>query len=240
MYDFGACPRCQMEIPSERLRESVIICSHCGHTTNQKQTQLEKKAEKRYVTLVTSLCAVLTMAFVLVVQWDNHVMEALPLKAKQMMGAASAGDLTRLREICKDRKNLECQVEVTQQLTRVDNEAFAELGKMQYLMGKHREAMRSFSKYFDNGGLSLDASYHYARSLEKDGQVEQAAKYYEDVIAGKPDTLQITVTKNYIKMLMEYNRKQQAKNVLANIRKRGSNTTDFMDPVFKELERSVQ
>ncbi len=240
MYDFGACPRCQMEVPSERLRESVIVCSHCGFTTNQKQIQIEKKADKRYITLVSSLCAVLTMAFILIVQWDTHVLEVLPLKTKQLMGAASARDLIRIQEICEDRKNLTCQLEALQQLSRLDNEAYADLGKMLYLMGENKQAMTAFTKYFQNGGLSLDASYHFARSLEKDGQVEQASKHYEDVIAAKPGMLQITVTKNYIKMLMEYNKKKQARTVLKKIRKHGTSTSDFMDPIFKELERSIQ
>lgn len=240
MYDFGACPRCQMEIPSERLRESVIICSHCGYTTNQKQNQIEEKADKRYIALVSSICAAMTMAFVLIVQWDTHVLEAVPIKAKQMMGAASADELVRIREICEERKNLECQLEANKQLSRLDSEAYADLGKMLYLMGENKQAIAAFTKYFENGGLSLDASYHFARSLERDGQVEQASKHYEEVIAAKPDTLQITVTKNYIKMLMEYNKKKQARNVLKKIRKRGTSASDFMDPIFKELERSVQ
>lgn len=240
MYDFGACPRCQMEIPSVRLRESVIVCSHCGFTTNQKQTQIEKKADKRYIAIVSSFCAAMTMAFVFIVQWDNHVIEVLPLKAKQILGAASADDLIRIREICGDRKNLTCQLETNIQLSRMDNEANADLGKMYYLIGENKKAIATFEKYFANGGLSLDASYHFARSLEKDGQVEQASKRYEDVIAAKPDTLQITVTKNYIKMLMDYDKRNQAKNVLKKIRRRGTSSSDFMDPVFKELERSVQ
>jgi tetratricopeptide (TPR) repeat protein len=240
MYDFGACPRCKMEIESERLRNSVIVCNHCGYTANMVQRKIEQAAEKSFIVIATGLCALMSFAFVMAVQWDTHTFEVLPLKAKQMIGMTTASDLQRLVEICESRKNVDCQLQATEQLTRFDNEAFASLGKLHFLSNKNKQAIASFSQYFRNGGLNLEASYNFARALEKEGQVEMASQYYETVIDARPETLQITVTRHYINMLIEYNKKSEAKMVLAKIREKGANTKNFMDPVFKELEKSVQ
>lgn len=240
MYNFGACPRCQLEIQSERLRSSVIVCNHCGFTGNLNQRKLEKSAEKKFITIATSVCALLTFSFVMIVKWDTYSLEVLPLKAKQLVGMSSAEDLKRIVEICEDRKNLECQISGLEDLSKIDNEARAQLGKIYFLKDQNKLAVQRFSDYFRNGGLSFEASYMFARSLEKDGQIELASQYYESVLNSKPDTLQITVTRHYINMLTEYNKRDQAKLVLSKIREMGANTKNFMDPVFKELERSVQ
>lgn len=240
MYDFGSCPRCQMELSSERLQNEVIVCNHCGYTGDKVQSKKEKKAEKRFIQTLTAFCAMITVLFVMIVQWDTFFIEIIPLKTKQLAGSADLADLQRIQQICASRKNLDCQMQAYKAMAPLDNEAYAELGRMQSLLGDTKTALVSFQNYFKNGGLSLDASYNYARTLEKDGQIDKASEYYDNVLAAKPNVLQITVTKNYIKMLMDYNKKKQAKVVLLRIRRKGSNTKEFMDPVFKELEKSIQ
>jgi hypothetical protein len=100
---------------------------------------------------------------------------------------------------------------------------------------KNEEAAKTLELYFRDGGISLDASYDYARALEALGNVDMAGKYYQSILDSKPDTLQITVTKRYVQMLIDFNRRAEAKKVLASVRDKGSNTENFMDMVFQDL-----
>lgn len=235
MYDFGVCPRCQMEIASERLQASPIVCNHCGFTGDRNEKIRERKLEKRKQSLMYTISAGLVAVFIGLVIWDSHILTAVPIQAKKLVGMASPNDFQSLNEICKKRGNLECQINALKELSKSHNEANAQLGKIYLLSKKFQDAETTLQKYFREGGISLDASYDYARALEELGNVEMASRYYQAILDKKPDTLQITVTKRYIKMLLDYNRKSEAKKVLASIRKKGSNTADFMETVFENL-----
>ncbi|MEO0336527.1 MAG: hypothetical protein AAF202_09035 [Pseudomonadota bacterium] len=235
MYDFGVCKQCKMEISEERLQNLPVVCNHCGYSHSDNQAKLTKRLDRKIRSSMYSISLAMGLLFVGLVIWDNYVFTAAPIQAKKLIGIASAEDYETMYEICKQRLNVKCQVENLKALSKYKNEALATLGNTYYLLKRFDESARTLEQYFQDGGISLDASYDYARALEAMGNIDMAGKYYQSIIDSKPETLQITVTKRYVQMLLDYNRKAEAKKVLASVRDKGSNTANFMDMVFQDL-----
>ena len=104
---------------------------------------------------------------------------------------------------------------------------------------KYNEAAQSFYKFFQKGGNDLEASYSYAKALAQLGQVDEATKYFEQVLAARPDVLQVTVVQNYVKLLVEHKRYDQGLKLIKDIRSKGPEYTSFMDAEFKTIQQNL-
>lgn len=237
MFQFGSCPRCQSELSPERLQFQPIVCDVCGYTHNTLDNQVTRQFEKRFIKVSMILASVLTMGFLQAATWDKYAVEIIPLKLKQLIGMTSGSDLNRIAQICMERLRHDCvETAFASRGYQGDNEAFADLGKYQVRRQKRQDAMASFQRYFQNNGQDLEAMYQFAKVLGDAGQVDQAIAYYDQVLKAKPDTLQITVTQNYVKMLTNHGRAAQALALIDGIRKTGSSASLFMETEYKSLK----
>ena len=238
MMQFGSCPRCQQVIPNDRLYSRPLICPSCGFTENLHESTLQIGQEKKFIKIALAVTAFLIVAFYQSVHWDVYAFEILPLKIKQLSGVVSARDLDRIAEICIERKKHECVEDAYASKARIyrDTEALSLLGQYQVKREKWQEAANTFRSYFNQGGLDLEASYQFAKSLGKVGQVEDSVRYFDQVLQAKPETLQITVVQNYVKMLMDNGRKDQALQVIEETRKSSPTANSFMQAEFSELQ----
>ena len=66
------------------------------------------------------------------------------------------------------------------------------------------------------------------------GQVDDATKYFEQVLNARPDVLQVTVVQNYVKVLMDHQRYDQARKLIKDIRGKGPDSALFMDAEYKK------
>lgn len=242
--EFGMCPRCKMDIAEDRLREPLVVCQHCGFSDPKSDRKLEKKIYSHFLRTSLIVTGLLLAGFIQAVNWDQYSLSIIPLKVKELSGIANLQDYQQLSKICEERKKWDCvETSLRQRYTlspRTEIEALAQLGKLQYKRGKLAESLQSLKTYFDQGGISLDASYDYARALSQRGFVDQASQVYEQILEAKPETLQITVAQNYVRLLMKNNKYREAKTLLEDIRKSGSNANLFMDKEFQELETYVK
>lgn len=241
---FGVCPQCKMEISEERLRDNPVICQHCGFSDQKAMKNVEKRVYKTFLKTSIVLTGFLVASFIQAVNWDKHSLTIIPLKVKEITGMASLQDLKTISEICTERKKWDCVeaalAQTYQMSPQSELEVLAELGKLQFKRGDYVGAFKSLSTYFNQGGVSLDASYDYARVLAQQGQVDQASQVYDEILKAKPDTLQVTVAQNYVRLLMDNSRYKKAKDLLEEIRKSGSNASLFMDKEFQELATYVK
>ncbi len=241
---FGVCPQCKQEIAEDRLRENIVICQHCGFSDQKSNKRLDKQVYKSFLKTSIALTIVLVGGFIQSVSWDQYAVSIIPLKLKQMTGTASITDMAEISKICFERKKWDCLSESLikryQMSPNTELETLAELGSLQFKLGQYAQAEKTLSTYFQQGGLNMDASYDYARSLSLQGEVDQASQVYQQILQAKPETLQITVAQNYIKLLMTNNRHREAKTVLDGIRASGSNANMFMDKEYKEIETVVK
>jgi len=218
------------------------VCPHCGFTHNKTDKASQKEVSKRFIKWSVGLSVVMVIAFVHAVNWDGFFFEVIPLKAKQIVGMASAQDYGRLAEMCKVRKDSECVENMLISKVQSDSkdiEILTELGQVQFQRNKMKESAQTLKRYFDNGGLNMDASYTYARALGQIGMVDESAQFYQRVLDAKPDTLQISVTQNFVRMLMDAGRADQAKKVIESIRVKGSNAEMFMETEFQQITKNT-
>lgn len=241
MTNHGYCPQCKLEVTDSRSLP-FFICPHCGFTHNKSDKTSQNEVSKRFIKWSVGLSAVMVISFVHAVNWDNFFFEVIPLKAKQIVGMASAQDYGRLAEMCKVRKDSECVENMLTSKVQSDSkdiEILTELGQVQFQRNKFKESAQTLKRYFDNGGLNMDASYTYARALGQIGMVDESAQFYQRVLDSKPETMQISVTQNYVRMLMDAGRADQAKKVIESIRVKGSNAAMFMESEFQQITKNT-
>lgn len=88
----------------------------------------------------------------------------------------------------------------------------------------------------NNEDPNKDATFLFARSLGEAGNVDEAAKYYEEIIRHKTDVIPITATQKYVELLVKHQKWSQAQQILEEVRKRGENGESFMQQQYTEIK----
>lgn len=237
MLEFGACPQCKLDISEERKKQTPMICNHCGYTHSTGKTgNVVKDGERRTTQLFCGIAVFIVASYIQMSNWDSHSLEIIPLKAKETLGMKSVEDSNRLAEICLELKKWDCTEAEYLTVAKQDPTQVLRLANFQMKRGKFNEAAQTFYSFFQAGGQDLEASYSYAKALTKLGEVDEAVKYFDQVLAARPDVRQVTVVQNYVKLLMEHQRYDQAKALIVGIRKQDPTADMFMESEFKEIK----
>lgn len=234
--EFGSCPRCQFDISAERRQESVIVCDHCGFVISPSEEFHRENGEKKFITLAFGIAFVLIAGFLQLTSWDTYSIEVIPLQVKGLIGASTNQDLERMAEICLERKKLDCVESAYSRLSERDQSQLLRLGKFEMSRGHYQDAVNTYRNFFTKGGVDLEASYNFARALGQVGMVDEAAKYYDYVLGAKPDVVQVTVVQNYVKLLMEANRLDQAQRLIEGVRKQSETSAYFMEDEYQKIK----
>lgn len=235
-YGTGTCPRCQLDISEERKKSAPVICNHCGFTLSTNMSKHIEGGERRTITIFAGVLTLLCFSFMLVMNWDIHSLEIIPLKIKETIGMSSNSDVERMGEICMDLKKWDCVETSYGHAANKDAQALPRLGDFQMKRAKWQAAAQTYYRFFQAGGQDLDASYNYAKALSQLGEVDEAVKYFDMVLAAKPDVRQVTVVQNYVKLLMDHQRYDQAKTLIQGIRKQGPDSSLFMETEYKQIQ----
>ena len=210
------CPVCGAGL---KKAGQTSFCS-CGwsRSSNQKAKQREqKKIAKHMILMGIGLMA----GFVYIGSWGSSSLEIVPLKARQWTGQLNAPSYSRLKTICMRFKKYDC-VEKAQESffqSSGDMKALEELGEFQYRRKKFDRAERTYHKYFTKKGANVKSAYNYARLLEKRGKKESAISYYQYALkSARPNSLQITVMRSYIDLLVQMGKAPQAREELARLK----------------------
>ncbi|MCB0365563.1 MAG: tetratricopeptide repeat protein [Bdellovibrionales bacterium] len=196
----------------------------------------------RISAMIIVFAMVLIGAFIHAINWDTYFFEIIPLKAKEMTGTANTQDLFKIVEICKARHKHNCVKDSYKQIYRINKDItiLAKLGELQHATGDIQAAAHTFKEYVKLGGSEAEPTYRYAQVLAGMGQVDEAIRFYRQVLELKPNTLQITVTRNYVFMLIEHNRYEHALEVIQYYRKKADNTGYFMEKELQALNRILK
>jgi tetratricopeptide (TPR) repeat protein len=155
-----------------------------------------------------------------------------------MVGSHGVADAEAKAEICMDLKKWDCVETEYLTIAQSNPPQYIRAGGFQMKRAKYNEAAQSYYKFFQSGGQGLEASYNYAKALAELGQVDEAVKYFDQVLAAKPDTLQVTVVTNYVKLLMKHQRYDQAKVLIQKVRTEAGPTAEsFMTAEFNEIQQ---
>lgn len=217
MMEFGTCPLCKMDIAPERKNLIPVICNHCGFTS-AGDAKVHASMEKRNVTIFAGIALFIVAAHIQLSNWDSQSLAIIPIAVKQTLGMGSPADAEKKSEICMELKKWDCVEASYIETAKADPSLWQRSGDFQMKRAKYNDAAQSYYSFFQNGGNNLEASYSYAKALAELGQVDEAVKYFDEVLAARPDTLQVTVVTNYVKLLMAHQRYDQAKVLINKVR----------------------
>lgn len=227
------CLGCGTTMPPSLNGTNELVCAHCGCSRSEPKTK--DPMPKRLAIVASVVLAVLIVAM----RWGQFTFEAAPLQLKSYIGFASGADYGRLAHICKQMNDAKCvEAMLAEQAESGDEQsikALAELGQVQFQLGKSELAVQTLQRYIFAGGDDTHAKFTYARSLAKMGQIDEATKQYEQIIASKPNVLMHTVTESYVQMLVKAGRTEDAKKLILATQKRGDNASGFMESHLRKI-----
>lgn len=231
------CPVCESELTSEHLCGETLVC-RCGWTKSLKQERLEKKAMDRTVWTMIAMCCLFVAGFIHAVNWDQYALEIVPLKLKQIAGSANSNELERIVFICDQRAKQDCVEQAYRDLVKLDQdpEHSKNLAQILYAKGDMSESQKLLQKYLEKGGSQVEAQHTYALTLSETGQGEQAIAEFMKILKSKPNTFQVSVTRDYVKTLIKFQKLEKAKATIEFYRKTSVSSSLFMDKEYKELQ----
>jgi tetratricopeptide (TPR) repeat protein len=236
MLEFGACPQCKLDISEDRKRAVPFICNHCGFTSSN-DVKVQDEVEKKSIIWFVGLSIFVISAHIQLANWDKHSLSIIPIAVKETVGGMSQQDWEKKAELCFDLKKWDCTEQAYVEVAKSDATQWQRAGDFQMKRAHWNQAAQSYYSFFQNGGENLDVSYNYAKALAQLGQVDQAVQYFDQVLAAKPDVLQVTVVTNYVKLLMDHQRYDQAKILITKVRRQsGPAGESFMDEEFKKIK----
>lgn len=236
MLEFGACPRCKQDISPERKKLIPVICDHCGFSVGNGSLKAQAEVDRKTITIMLTFSAMIMASYIQISNWDKAWLSIIPLGAKETVGMMSKADLEEKAQICLDLKKWDCTEAAYNKVAQLEPSQWKRAAHFDMQRAKYNEAAQSYYKFFQNGGQDLEASYNYAKALAQLGQVDDAVKYFDQVLAARPDVLQVTVIQNYVKLLMDHQRYNQAKVLISKVRKDGGDSAgSFMEPEFQKV-----
>ena len=173
--------------------------------------------------------------------WGSASLKIAPLKIKQWTGQLNEQSFSNLNEICLKLKKYNCVEKSHSSFFRSsgDLKVLEQLGEFQYRRKKIKEAALTYNKYFTQKGKSIKASYNYARILEEQGKVKYALSYYEYALKARPNTVQITVMRSYINLLVKSGQVRKAKQVLVRFKPLLKRSSSLVKQEFKRWDKQV-
>lgn len=236
MLEFGACPQCKLDISEDRKKAVPFICNHCGFTSSNDE-KVQDEIERKNIFAFVGLSILVVAAHIQLANWDKHSLNIIPIAVKETVGGMSQQDWEAKASICMDLKKWDCTEEAYVKVAQNDATQWQRAGDFQMKRAHWNQAAQSYYSFFQTGGENLDVSYNYAKALAQLGQVDQAVQYFDQVLAAKPDVLQVTVVTNYVKLLMDHERYEQAKLLITKVRRQsGPAGESFMDEEFKKIK----
>ena len=162
----------------------------------------------------------LMVAAVYIGHWGTASFTIAPLKISQWTGQLNKDSFSRLKNICMSLKKYDCVEKAHTSFFKSsgDLEILEQLGDLQYRRKKLSQADKTYNQYFTKKGNSVKAAYNYARILEKQGKTDAALSYYKYALKARPGTIQVTVMRSYIDLLVKSGQSVKAKQELLKLK----------------------
>ena len=233
------------EIELNGTRTWSLTCSYVSPDGDDMKDLNQINWEKEENGRFKVFCALMIVFFMAglfhVHHWNQYFFEIFPLKTAQMMNTADRDDLMRIAEICKERNKHACQIKAYRQVIKQNSNdyvAFELLAETQYLSGRVIDAEQTLSNYFLSGGESVRATYIYARVLAEMNKHDEAETQFKKALKMKPDVVQVSISEDYVKLLMNRSKFRQAKKFIDRMRKEGA-PSYFLANQYQEISKKI-
>jgi len=199
---------------------------------SNSESNTAKTVHKNYMYGMFGVSAAIIGFHLFFSTWGGYTMEVRWL---QVFGGS--GSEERMAQICLETFQYDCTERHYLAMASRDSKQYMVLGKFQMSRQKYKEAAESFRMYLSqNEDPNKDATFLYARSLSETGQIDEAGRFYEEIIRSKTDVIPVTVMQKYVEMLIKNQRWAQAQKIIDEVRKRGENAQDFMQQQYTEIQ----
>jgi tetratricopeptide (TPR) repeat protein len=223
-------------LSEERARSIPPVCDNCGHVISSNETKANDQVSRHYKYGMWAFAASVIGLHLFFSQWGGYTLEVRWL---QVFGGN--GSQERLAQICLETFQYDCVEKHYMAMATQDGKHWLTLGKFQMSRQNYKGATDSFRTYLSqNEDPNKDITFLYARSLSEIGQIDEAAKYYEEIIRSRTDVIPITATQKYVEMLVKAQRWGDAQKIIEEVRKRGENGKDFMQQQYTEITARVR
>ena len=205
------CKVCGSELKKTK-RTAVCQCGWYISLNHKEDKKLNYNAIKGI--MAVSLVLVLGVAYI--GSWGSSSLSVISLKVQQLTGSLDQAEFTKLKNICMGLKKYNCVEKAYRSFYRStgDLEVLNELAEFQYRRKDFSSARLTYAAYFQREGRDVKAAYNFARLLEKKGQVKSAEEYYKFALMSRPGTIQVTVMRSYIDLLVKTGQLGQARKEL--------------------------
>ena len=229
--NFFNCPRCGASLDQAG---NTLVCS-CGWNGLKNPKQI-KAIQRTIAKGILGLGVALMAVFAYVGMWGSASFQIIPLKAQQLSGTLGEKSFDRLTDICMDLKKYDCVEGAFQSYHKSssDIELLGQLGEFQYRRKALDRSMESFYRYFSGKGKSIKAAYTYGKVLEENGQKDKALEYYKYALSLDTDSIQVSVMRRYIDLLVRTGQRGRA---MAELRSYGPKVAKASELVKQEFSR---
>ena len=205
------CPVCSAKV---QKAGHTVFCA-CGWSKSfntPASNHMQKNVTKGLIIAGLGLMA----GFAYLGYWGGNSLTIAPLKVRQWTGSLDQKSFSELKRICMGLKKYDCVEKATESYfqSSKDLAILEELGHFQYRRRKFQSAEKTYNLYFTNKGRSVKTAYNYAKILESAGKTKEALSYYQYALSAKADTVQISVMRSYIDLLLKSGNVAQAKKEL--------------------------
>ena len=209
------CPICGSQI---KKAGNTLFCD-CGWNKSMNKKQ-EMKIQNKIAKGIFVAGLGLMGFIVYFSHWGSSSFSIVPLKAHQWTGTLNENSFSSLKKICMSMKKYNCVEQAHNSFFRSsgDLKVLEELGDFQYRRKRSDQASKTYAQYFRNKGNSVKAAYNYARILEAQGQTDFALSYYQYALKARPGTVQVTVMRAYIDLLVKSGQVNKARQELLKLK----------------------
>lgn len=207
-------------------------CPKCHCSFNKR------KAESTFSYRLIAVGVATLFSFGVLLSWGQYAGKAVPAHAKHILGIANGNDYARLAEVCTVMKDLPCVAKMLELKIQKDPgsiEALAELGRVQFRIGRYDSAIRSLRNYLAMGGTDINARFRLGQALARNGQAEQALSTYKDILNSRPDSVMYPVAEEYVNLLIQKGQRTEAIKAILQTRKKSFSASNFMDNKYREM-----
>ena len=209
------CPVCGSSL-KKAGQTSFCACGWSKSFNQKEQKQAQKSIAKNIMIAGFGLMA----SIVYIGSWGSSSFEIVPLKARQWTGQMNKASFARMKHICMRLKKYDCVENAQKSFFQAsgDMKALEDLGEFQYRRKRFEQAKRTYHQYFTKKGTSVKSAYNYAKLLEKTGKNDDALSYYQYALKVRPKSVQITVMRSYIDLLVKTGKSHQARQELSRLK----------------------
>jgi tetratricopeptide (TPR) repeat protein len=239
------CSSCQNEIPLENSVQGTYFCA-CGATTRTTPgagSSPRRRGPTQGLDIRIVVVGVLAaLGYLHVANWDGYSVEIVPLKMSQILGRSSDQDLRRIADICHARAKSFCEEQALVALSQRLPQDAAVAEKVADLQMKRD----GFDQAYVHLNRALAASPEarairgkLAFAMWKLGHKEESKKHFEYLLYSQGQTLDASVSRNYVSFLLADGEFQRARQVIEHCRSLGATAGMFLEAEYREIQKKL-